>query len=127
VALTIAAVSIGWLLLLPWDLAVIGLPGADGDLFESDETRFAFIALMVLIAVWCGVLAYLDGPGALPRGIAAVATIGLWYAWRASAAQAVDSDVWFSALGDVILAPTAAAAFVGSSVGLLVARRRRAR
>ena len=120
-------VSVAWLVLLPWDLKVIGLPGADGDLFETDETRLAFVGLMVLIAVWCGVLAFLDREGAFPRGIAAVATVGLWYVWRANAADVVDINVWLSALIDVILAPAAAAAFVGSSVGLLARRRHRVR
>ena len=127
VALTVAVVSAGWLLLLPWDLSVIGLPGANGDLFERDETRFAFIALMVVVAIWCGVLAFLDAEGALPRGIAAMVTVGLWYIWRATAAHVVDPNIWLSALIDVILGPTAAAAFVGSSIGLLVRRRRQAR
>ena len=127
VALTVGVVSLGWLLLLPWDLSVIGLPGANGDLFERDETRFAFIVLMVLVAVWCGVLAYLDPEGALPRGVAAMVTIGLWYLWRAAAAHVVDTNVWLSAVIDVILPPTAAAAFVGTSVGNLVRRRRQPR
>jgi hypothetical protein len=125
VALTVGVVTLGWLLLLPWDLSVIGLPGANGDLFERDETRFAFIALMVLVAIWCGVLTYIDAEGALPRGVAAMATIGVWYLWRASAANVVDTNVWLSALIDVILPPTAAAAFVGSSVGSFARRRRR--
>jgi hypothetical protein len=124
VVATVVVLSVAWRVLLPWNLKVIGLPDANGDLFETDETRFAFIGLMVLIAVWCGVLAYLDGDGAFGRGIAAVATVGVWYVWRANAAVAVDINVWLSALIDVILAPAAAAAFVGSSVGLLVARRR---
>jgi hypothetical protein len=127
VALTVVVLSVAWLVLLPWNLKVIGMPGADGDLFESDDTRFAFIGLMVLTAVWCGVLAYLDGDGAFARGVAAVATIGVWYVWRANAADVVDTNVWLSALIDVILAPAAAAAFVGSSLGLLTRRRRRAR
>jgi len=126
VALTVAIVSTGWLLLLPWDLSVIGLPGANGDLFETDDTRFAFIALMVVVAIWCGVLAYIDPGGALPRGVAAMVTIGLWYVWRATAANVVDTNAWLSALIDIILAPTAAAAFVGSSVGFFARRRRRA-
>ena len=124
VALTVAVVSIGWLLLLPWDLSVIGLPGANGDLFETDDTRFAFIALMIVVAIWCGLFAYLDPEGALPRGVAAMVTIGLWYVWRATAANVVDTNAWLSALIDIILAPTAAAAFVGSSVGFLARRRR---
>jgi len=124
VALTVGVVSLGWLLLLPWDLSVIGLPGANGDLFERDETRFAFIALMVLVAVWCGVLTYIDPEGSVPRGVAAMVTIGLLYLWRASAANVVDTNAWLSALIDVILPPTAAAAFVGSSVGRLARRRR---
>jgi hypothetical protein len=127
VALTVGVVLVGWLLLLPWDLSVIGLPGANGDLFEGDETRFAFIALMVVVAIWCGVLTYIDPEGSLPRGVAALVTIGLLYVWRASAANVVDTNVWLSALIDVILPPTAAAAFVGSSVGNLARRRRRPR
>jgi hypothetical protein len=125
VALTVGVVSLGWLLLLPWDLSVIGLPGANGDLFERDETRFAFIALMVIVAVWCGVLTYIDPEGSVPRGVAAMVTIGLWYVWRASAAHVIDTNAWLSALIDIILPPTAAAAFVGSSIGGLVRRRRR--
>jgi hypothetical protein len=127
VALTVAVLSVAWLVLLPWDLKVIGLPGANGDLFETDETRFAFVGLMVFLAVWCGVLAYLDAENAFGRGIAAVATVGAWYVWRANAADVVDINVWLSALIDVILAPAAAAAFVGSSLGLLARRRRQAR
>ncbi len=127
VTLTVVVVSAAWLVLLPWDLKVIALPDANGDLFEADETRLAFIALMVLIAVWCGVLAYVDGDGAFPRGVAAVATVGVWYVWRANAADVVDINVWLSALIDVILAPAAAAAFVGSSVGLLTRGRHRVR
>jgi hypothetical protein len=125
VALTVGVASLGWLLLLPWDLSVIGLPGANGDVFERDETRFAFIALMVIVAIWCGVLTYIDPEGSLPRGVAAMVTIGLWYLWRASAAHVVDTNVWLSAVIDVILPPTAAAAFVGSALGGLVRRRRR--
>ena len=127
VALTVGVVSLGWLVLLPWDLSVIGLPGANGDLFERDETRFAYIALMLIVAIWCGVLAYLDPEGALPRGVAAMVTVGLWYLWRANAAHVVDTNVWLSAVIDVILPPTAAAAFAGTSVGNLVRRRRQPR
>jgi hypothetical protein len=125
VVATVVAVSVAWLVLLPWNLSVIGLPGADGDLFEAEDTRVAFIVLMVLVAVWCAVFAYFDREGVVPRGIAAVATIGLWYAWRAGATGVVAADVWLSALVDIILAPATAAAFVGTVVGLALGRRRR--
>src|SRR5262249_11683041 len=124
VAATVAVVSGAWLVLLPWNLSVIGLPGADGDLFETDDTRAAFIVLMVLVALWCGLFAYFDRDGTVPRGIAAVVTVGLWYLWRAAATGVVAADVWLSALVDIILAPAAAAAFVGSVIGLAFGRRR---
>jgi hypothetical protein len=124
VVATVVVISIAWLILLPWNLSVIGLPGADGDLFETDDTRVAFIVLMVLVALWCGVFAYFDRDGTVPRGVAAVVTVGLWYLWRAGATGVVAADVWLSALVDIILAPAAAAAFVGTLVGLAFGRRR---
>ena len=98
VALTVGVVSLGWLLLLPWDLSVIGLPGANGDLFERDETRFAFIALMVIVG-------HLVRRAGLPRPRRGAAARrgrhgdgrALVPAGAAAAAHVVDTNVWLSA------------------------------
>jgi hypothetical protein len=121
---TVVFATLAWLVFIPWDLSRALAQGDAGDLFGSDTVRLRYVAALGVVAMFCGVLAWWDRSGVTARGIAAVATIAVWYAFRANAADTVSTNDWVGALLDVIVAPTAAAAAVGSWLGLRAGRRR---
>jgi hypothetical protein len=115
-----AVATVGWLTIVPWELAERRTGGSS--MAGGDDYWPRFVSVLAVVPLIVALIAWWRREGYVPASLSAGATLILWFGYRTSAAHTDGANLW--PLATIMFASAAFALFGFLGVVLGSVRRR---